>query len=65
MNELIDSCEKFEHYPRNLIYRRGLRHRLQAYAERLQSEAARLFNESQAAVDVLEYDELGKGGRSF
>lgn len=65
MNELIDSCEKFEHYPQNLIYQRGLRHRIQGYVERLQNEAARIFNESQVAVDVLEYDELGQGERSL
>ncbi|KAF1953577.1 hypothetical protein CC80DRAFT_141785 [Byssothecium circinans] len=53
MESLIQSCKNFEQYPQNVIQHDALRHTLKAQSERLDSQEHRLFNDRQAAVDLL------------
>ncbi|CAI6340154.1 unnamed protein product [Periconia digitata] len=54
METLLQSCENFDHYPRNVVQNAVLSHTLRSYYDRLKSEEKLLFNEKQAAVDFLD-----------
>ena len=54
MDELVESCENFSEYPKNIIQPDALSHTLEALHERLISQSKCLFNEKQADVDFLE-----------
>jgi hypothetical protein len=53
MESLIQSCNSFEQYPQNILRHDALSHTLKAFSNRLESQANRLFNERQAAIDLL------------
>lgn len=54
MDSLVQSCEDFSEYPRNLIYHDALSHNLRMYFNKLRSENTRIFQNSHAAVDFLD-----------
>jgi hypothetical protein len=55
MDALNRSCERFDHYPHNVVQHDWLSHSLQACSNRLHSQDDRLFDERHAAVDLLDY----------
>ena len=55
------SCENFRKYPKCLVRHEALTHTAEAYYERLINQSGRLFNERQAAVDLLEVGACAQG----
>ncbi|KAF2687075.1 hypothetical protein K458DRAFT_333138 [Lentithecium fluviatile CBS 122367] len=56
MDSLYRSCELFEQYPQNLVHHDSLSHNLKGFSDRLLSQERHLFEASQAAIDVLDFD---------
>jgi hypothetical protein len=61
MDSFNQACENFEQYPKQLTHRDWLNHNLKAWSDRLDSEGHRLFNETKAAVEILD---VGAGEQS-
>lgn len=62
MDQLARSCFDAAVFPKNLIDPWTYDHSLEKYVERLDQNQSRLFyNESKAAVEVLELEDQGKG----
>ncbi|KAF2191006.1 hypothetical protein K469DRAFT_696760 [Zopfia rhizophila CBS 207.26] len=55
MNQLVESCNNFLEFPKNIVHHDALEHSLRAYLTRLNEHAHRLFvNEDSAALDFLD-----------
>jgi hypothetical protein len=61
MDAFNRACESSEQYPKQLMHHDWLHHNLKAWSDRLDSEECRLFDESKAAVKILD---LGAGEQS-
>lgn len=61
MDLLVQSCKDSSEYPQNLICHDALSHNLKMHHHRLRSQSNRLFDESQAAVDFLDFKDGDKG----
>jgi hypothetical protein len=61
MDKLIQSWDRFEEYPHNIVRHDWLSHKLRACSDRLKSQNERLFDGEHAAVDFLDFETMAKG----
>lgn len=61
MNQLLNACEDYLVYPKNIIQDGALDHTLRAYIRRLREHAIRLFvEENDAALNFLDLNDNTK-----
>ena len=62
MEQLANSCDEAESYPRNLLHPTTYEYNLTAYYQQLNEREASLFqNDAEAALDFWEFDAEGNG----